>query len=324
MERFQKLEDLWDRGPLVLAIGFFDGFHVGHQAVLAEARRMAKARGAAAGVVTFSPHPASVLFPERPVQLLQTEEEKETMMASLGMALAVILRPTQAFLGESAEEFLRSLRAVPGLRGVVCGENFSFGAGASGGPGDIARYFAGTDTAVSVVPLAVSEAIGGRVVSSTEIRRLVQEGDMRRAGALLGRYYSLSGGVARGFRRGTDDTGYPTANLAFGRERILPADGVYAAFARIRGRRFPAVTNVGTNPTFGNDGRTVETFILDFDESIYGEAFAVEFVERLRGEIRFPSVAALAAQIGSDVQRARELLQAEALRGASSLAAGQS
>lgn len=312
MKLVRKLADLQDCGPVVLAVGFFDGFHRGHQAVLAEARRMAEAAGALAGAVTFSPHPAAVLFPDRPVELLQTEEEKERMLAALGMDVAVIIRPTAAFLAESAEEFLRSLREIRGLRGVVCGENFTFGAGAAGTPDAMKRYFAGTDVAVFTVPLAVSGAIGGRVVSSTEIRRLVRDGDMRRAAALLGRRYSLSGGVARGFRRGTNDTGYPTANLVFGADRVLPADGVYASFARIRGRRFPAVTNVGRNPTFGNARRTVETFILNFDESIYGEPFAVEFVERLRGEIRFPSAAALAAQIAGDIARADRLLREEA------------
>lgn len=311
MKLLRSLADVRGFGPLVLAAGFFDGFHLGHRAVLGEARRMAERLGARPGVVTFSPHPGTVLFPDRPVRLLQTEEEKEAAMAALGMALAVILRPTKEFLAESADDFLRSLGAVPDLRGVVCGENFTFGAGAAGRPETIRAWFAGTETAVSVVPLTRSPVIGGRVVSSTEIRRLVEAGDMRAAAALLARPYALSGGVGRGFRRGTDDTGFPTANLVFGPERVLPADGVYAAYAVIRGRRWPAVTNVGTNPTYGNAARTVETFILHFSEDIYGEAFSVEFVERLRGEIRFPSAAALAAQIAADVARAERLLAEE-------------
>lgn len=311
MQLVHNLRDVRGPEPLVLAVGFFDGFHRGHQAVLEEARRMAAALGASAGVVTFFPHPATVLHPGQPVHLLQTEAEKEQLMAGLGMKLAVILRPTREFLGESAETFLRSLREIPGLRGIVCGENFTFGAGAAGTPEELVRYFAGTDVSVSVVPLMRSGAIGGRVISSTEIRRLVQEGDMRTAACLLGRPYVLSGGVTRGFRRGTEDTGFPTANLSFGEERVLPADGVYAAFAQIRGRKYPAVTNVGCNPTFGNTERTVETFILHFDTMIYDEAFSVEFVERLRGEIRFPSAAALAAQITQDVARAERILAEE-------------
>lgn len=111
---------------------------------------------------------------------------------------------------------------IPGLRGIVCGENFTFGAGAAGTPEELVRYFAGTDVSVSVVPLMRSGAIGGRVISSTEIRRLVQEGDMRTAACLLGRPYVLSGGVTRGFRRGTEDTGFPTANLSFGKNGSFP------------------------------------------------------------------------------------------------------
>lgn len=308
MNMYHHLKELHHVGPLVLGMGFFDGFHRGHQAVLAEVRRLAAERGAAAGLLTFSPHPMTLLFPDRPVELLQSEEEKEAMMADLGMDLALIIRPTKAFLGESPEAFLSALGGLPDLRGLVCGDNFTFGAGAAGRPEDLVRHFEGTGTAVSIVPLS---SLGGRVISSTEIRRLVQEGDMRGAAECLGRYYSLSGAVTGGFRRGTRETGYPTANLAMGPERIRPADGVYAVFAVRDGVRREAVTNVGRNPTFGNAAVTVETFILDFDEDLYGKPFCIEFVERLRGEIRFPSVEALTAQIGEDVRRARAILAAE-------------
>ena len=159
------------------------------------------------------------------------------------------------------------------------------------------------------MPLKRSEAIGGRVISSTEIRRLIREGDVETAAELLGRFYSLSGDVVHGFRRGAEAIGFPTANLSFGPARVLPADGVYATYARIHGHRYPAVTNVGKNPTFGNKERTVETFILDFDDHIYGEPFLVEFVKRLRGEKKFKSVEALGAQIAADVEIANETLR---------------
>lgn len=303
-----ELAALRELGPIVAAAGFFDGFHAGHQAVLAEAKRLAAEKNALPGVITFHPHPEAVLFPERPVRLLETEEEKERYMEEAGMAFAAVIRPTKNFLAEAAEDFLKDLAAVTGLRGFVCGENFTFGAGAAGGPAEIERYFAGTETAVRVVPMARSPAIGGRPVSSTEIRRLLSAGDVKTAALLLGRRYALAGDVAHGFRRGTDAVGYPTANLAFPADRALPADGVYASFARVRGKRWPAVTNVGTNPTFGVAARTVETFVLDFDGSIYGEPFAVEFAERLRGEIRFSGAEALAEQIGQDIKRARQIL----------------
>lgn len=312
MRILRHMEDLPDAGPLVLGMGFFDGFHRGHQAVLAEVRRQADEAGALAGVLTFFPHPAALLFPQRTVELLQTEEEKEAMMAAMGMDIALIIRPTAAFLAEGPEDFLHSLGRCPNLRGLVCGENFTYGAGAAGRPEDMARHFAATGTAVTIVPLL---SMDGRVISSTAIRRLVQSGDMRGAAECLGRYYSLSGGVAEGFKRGTNETGYPTANLSIGKERILPADGVYASFAEVCGTRHFAVTNVGTNPTFGNEHRTVETFLLDFSGDLYGKPFRIEFVERLRGEIRFSSTEALARQIGEDIRRVEHLLRAEAENG---------
>lgn len=307
MRIVHRLQDI-PEGRWVLGVGFFDGFHKGHQEIAAAVKVLAKETDAQPGILTFSPHPASVLFPDRTIELLQTEAEKETYLAAAGMALAVILRPTKEFLAEPAEEFLRELRAVPGLSGIVCGENFSFGKGAEGNPAMLAAYFQHTEVTVRTMPLMRSEEIGGRVISSTEIRRLLREGDVTTAHHLLGRFYSLSGDVVHGFRRGTDAIGFPTANLSFGPGRVLPADGVYATYARIHGRRYPAVTNIGKNPTFDNKERTVETFILDFDDHIYGQPFAVEFVKRLRGEKKFESVEALKTQIALDIERAKKKL----------------
>ena len=186
-----ELAALRELGPIVAAAGFFDGFHAGHQAVLAEAKRLAAEKNALPGVITFHPHPEAVLFPERPVRLLETEEEKERYMEEAGMAFAAVIRPTKNFLAEAAEDFLKDLAAVTGLRGFVCGENFTFGAGAAGGPAEIERYFAGTETAVRVVPMARSPAIGGRPVSSTEIRqRVIAAREKMAAGAALVQLYS--------------------------------------------------------------------------------------------------------------------------------------
>ncbi len=302
------LEELPAGQPVVLAAGFFDGFHRGHQSILKKARDMAAEEGAVPGILTFYPHPASVLFPGRPAELLQSEKEKEETMAALGMAAAVILRPTKEFLAEPPLVFLQTLKKISSLRGIVCGTNFTFGRNAEGTAAMLKAYFEGTAVRAAVLPLLTSPVIGGRVISSTEIRRLMKEGDMERAALLLGRPVSLSGDVVHGFRRGTEATGFPTANLSFAKSRVLPRDGVYAVRAVIHGKRYPAVTNVGKNPTFGNGERTVETFILDFDNSIYGEPFSIEFVHYLRGEIHFPSVEALKEQIGQDICRARSLL----------------
>ncbi len=306
MKTVHTFAALSDEAPVVFAIGFFDGFHLGHRQILTAAADLAKTKNAALGVITFFPHPATILFPERIFNVLETEAGKARLMEALGVDLVVSLPVTRAFLAESPETFLAELAAVPTLAGLVCGENFTFGQNAVGTPVMLSEYFAKRNVPVRVLPLLTSEAIGGRIVSSTEIRALLRKGDVRTAAALLGRPYRLSGDVAQGFRRGSDLLGFPTANLTLSENQILPADGVYATKVEVAGARFSAVTNIGTNPTFGNETRTVETFILDFNETIYGKPFAAEFTERLRGEKKFETPEALRAQIKEDVRRAKK------------------
>lgn len=308
MNILHHLYEIPENRPVVFAVGFFDGFHVGHLAILERARGMAKAFNAAPGLLTFCPHPASVLRPERPVELLQSEEEKEAFAEKLGFSLIVLLHPTKEFLAEPAESFLKELAEIPGLCGIVCGENFTFGAGAMGNSTMLSKYFAGSRIHADILPLQTSEAIDGRVISSTEIRSLLKAGNVERAAILLGRRPSLSGDVVHGFRRGTEAIGFPTANLAFGPDRVLPKDGVYAVYAEIGGQHYPAVTNIGKNPTFGNGVRTVETFILDFDNMLYGKPFRIEFVKYLRGEVKFSSIDSLKKQIEKDIEAAKNIL----------------
>ena len=308
MEIYHSFSEIQREKPFVCAIGFFDGFHLGHRAILEAARNLAKEKDAEWGIITFDPHPEAVLFPQKKMQYLETLPEKLSEAERLSARFAVICPVTEEFLHESADTFLQCLSALPKLTGMVCGENFTFGRNAEGKPDAMRAFLAEKGISVSVLPLMTSEEIGGRPISSTEIRALLLEGDVSKAAALLGRFYRLSGDVAHGFRRGTEAVGYPTANLSFDETRILPADGVYATVVEIRGEKFPAVTNIGKNPTFGNQNRTVETFILDFDETIYGESFSVSFVGRIRGEKKFENAAALSGQIENDIEAAREIL----------------
>ena len=206
------------------------------------------------------------------------------------MDLAVFIRPTKEFLSETAESFLKNLADIPGIKGIVTGDNFSFGKGASGNVSSMKSYFEGSDVAVVTAPL-VSEA-----------------GKVEEAAKLLGRNYTMSGDVVHGFHRGNDLLGFPTANLRMPDARVLPADGVYATKTRIEGKCYPSVTNIGTNPTFGNSEKTIETFIIDFDEEIYGKSFTLEWVKYIRGEVKFDSVDALKAQIESDIETAKKIL----------------
>ncbi len=299
------LHDLPTDASFVLGIGFFDGCHLGHQAVFSEVKRLAKEKGAQPGVLTFYPHPMTVLAPDIHVPLLQSMDERMDALTAAGMEYSVCIRPDEAFLAQSAEHFLQDLSRLPGLCGLVTGENFSFGHGGLGKSEDLLRFFAGSRVTVRIVPLHESS---GEHISSTAIRQALLAGEVEKAQRLLGRPYTIRGDIVHGFRRGHDVLGFPTANLAVSEDRVLPPDGVYATRALVKGHTFPAITNIGNNPTFGNTKKTIETFIFDFDESIYGASFSLAWVSHIRGEMKFASPDLLVAQIHQDIQKAKDIL----------------
>lgn len=305
MEMYHSLHEIPKDKKLVLAIGFFDGCHKGHQVVFEKVRELAAEKGAIPGVLTFFPHPMTVLAPHIRVPLLQSEEEKMISLAAAGMELAVFIRPDQKFLSESAETFMTNLSSLGNLSGLVAGENFTFGKGARGNSSGMAEFFKETKVTVDIVKLVEGK---GAPYSSTRIREAVLSGNMEEAARLLGRNYSMQGDVVHGFRRGHEVLGFPTANLSFREDRVLPPDGVYATRAIVSGRKYDAITNIGTNPTFGNTERTIETFIFHFEESIYGKPFTLEWVSRLRGEKKFESFDELKKQIAVDIKQAEIVL----------------
>ena len=300
-----RFEELPSHQNYVFGIGFFDGCHVGHQAVFQEVKRLAKEKGALPCLITFFPHPMTLLAPAIHVSLLQSEMEKMEAMKQAGIELVLCIRPSHTFLSISAESFLQTLKTISGLKGIVTGANFTFGKGALGNSDLLTRYFQGTDVTVHILPLETKE---NHQISSTDIRKLILSGHMEEASALLGRNYTITGDVVHGFRRGHTVLGFPTANLDVPPDRVIPIDGVYATYAVVAGRRFSSITNVGNNPTFGNTKKTIETFIFDFDETIYGKSFTLEWVHYIRGEITFSSVEALISQIQKDIQEAKRIL----------------
>lgn len=285
----------------VWAIGNFDGLHRGHQALFARARELAARSGTAAGVLTFSPHPARVLNPPLAPPLILTEEEREAGIAAAGMELLCVLRFDRALASLPADEFARRVLVEGmGARGVVVGEGFRFGHRAAGTVEDLRRHVA----EVAVVP-PVTE--GDLVCSSSKIRELVLAGKVEAAARLLGRPYQLAGKVVQGDMRGRT-IGIPTANLETRRE-LLPKVGVYATRALLAdGRAFPSVTNIGLRPTFGGQGVRIEAHLLGFDGDLYGQVLRLDLVERVRDEMRFSSAEALVAQIHEDIAAARRVL----------------
>jgi riboflavin kinase / FMN adenylyltransferase len=282
--------------PRHVAVGTFDGVHLGHREVI---------RGADT-VLTFDPHPASVVTPARAPRLLTTPERKAELIASLGVQEMVVVPFDDALAGRSAAEFVDDM-LVGGLGAVQVsvGENFRFGHGAQGDP---ALLRADGRFTSRVVPLL---EVDGEVVSSSHIRGLILGGAIEYAGQLLGTPFMVGGDVAHGDERGRT-LGYPTANLVPREGYVIPAHGVYACRATLdSGETHPAATNVGVRPMFETGrGELIEAYLLDFDGDLYDRPLRVEFLKRLRGERRFDSVQALIEQMGHDVDEARAIATA--------------
>lgn len=291
----------WPRGALHLAIGVFDGVHVGHEAVvrhLVEGARMASATAVAA---TFDPLPIQVLAPGAPPSALSDARERARLLAAAGVEVVVAFPYDEAFARMRAGEFVDRLRAAGDLRRIVVGADFRFGHGREGDVG-LLRASGGWEVDV-VAPVQVD----GEVVSSTRIRNLLLAGRVEDAAVLLGRPYQVPGRIEHGEKRGRA-LGYPTINVATPRERLLPRDGIYATYVTLGGERHPAATSLGVRPTFGGGERVLESYLIDWSGEAYGETVTTAFVRRLRDELRFASAEELVRQIERDVAEARSAL----------------
>ncbi|HEX4186860.1 MAG TPA: bifunctional riboflavin kinase/FAD synthetase [Solirubrobacteraceae bacterium] len=287
-----RLPDV-ERRERSVAVGTFDGVHLGHRAVI----------DGSESVLTFDPHPVSVVAPQHTPKLLTTPERKAELIASLGVQELIVIPFDADFARRSADEFIEDvLVGALGATRVAIGENFRFGHKAQG---DTRLLAADRRFTTDVRPLL---EVGGEIVSSSHIRGLVLAGDIAQANALLGSTFQLSGEVAHGDKRGRE-LGFPTANLVPDEALALPGHGVYACLANGR----PAAVSVGVRPTFQTGrGELIEAYILDFDEDIYGSELRVDFLERLRGERRFASSEALIEQMHRDVEQTRRVAQSPA------------
>lgn len=292
------------RVPVVVGLGTFDGMHLGHQALLADAVRIAGEQGGRAAAITFDPHPLAVIAPPPEPFLLTTIEERLGLIASLGNDLTLVVRFDEQFRQIGAQEWMELLLRHVRMSDLVCGSNYTFGRD-RGGNVDLLRGWADSKgVRVHVVPPV---HVGGALVSSTLIRRLLRSGDVAEAARYLGRWYTLRGTVQRGNARG-QKLGFPTANLAPPEEKLIPGIGIYAAMARTERGTHQAAVSIGTRPTFGPGTLVVEAYLLDFTGDLYGEDLELQFVQRLRDELAFSSEAALVRQIRDDVEETRRLL----------------
>lgn len=296
---------LSDMPKSVVALGTFDGVHLGHREVLRRCVSRAKQENVPSVVFTFHKHPLEVIRPQFAPELLTDLEDKLALIQDAGIENTVIARFDDEMARATPEEFVREI-LVDSLRAkwVVVGFNYTFGWKAEGNAKSLKdlgeKYGFGVEVSKPVV-------VGGTVVSSTRIRTALAKGDVEAACEMLGRPFSIKGKIVRGHSRGKT-LGYPTVNLDVSREITLPQRGVYASYVCVEGRMFKAVTNVGTRPTFQGEAMTVETYIIGFEGDLYGETLRVLFAKRLRDEIRFESGEALAYQISQDVERAKAVL----------------
>lgn len=285
-------------GPVSIAVGVFDGVHLGHRAVLRAALDSASGSSGVAVALTFDPHPSKILRPGQAARLLTSTRHKLALIGEMGFRHVLVVPFDQTFAAVPAEDFVRQLHGECGdLRAICVGEGWRFGHGRAGDVGLLERL--GTELGYSTVEVAPVR-IGETVVSSTLIREAIASGDLNAAESYLGRRYAVLGTVIKGDGRGRQ-LGFPTANLSAHNEQF-PSDGVYAVRVQVGCRTLPGVANIGTRPTLYSQGeRLLEVHLPGFSGDLYDQDLGVEFVTFLRGEQKFASLDDLRGQIAKDV-----------------------
>jgi riboflavin kinase/FMN adenylyltransferase len=304
MNHYQSLEELRLQNSH-LTIGVFDGVHRGHQQIIQKLVKEAHAQNETAVVLTFDPHPASVLSGQE-IKCLTTPNERADLLASFGVDCVITQRFTRDLSAASAFEYMSTLKQSLGLKRLLIGYDFALGKGREGNASRLTEIGQELDYAVEVIP-ALSDESG--VISSTEIRKLISTGNVGEANKLLGHHYTMSGEVIQGAKRGRT-IGFPTANVDYPKEKATPTNGIYACWAYLGEEKFMAATNIGFNPTFTPERKipSLEAYLLDFDRDIYGQILKLEFAARIRDELKFDSIEALIQKIREDVDETRKML----------------
>ena len=297
-----KIADVW------LTIGSFDGVHKGHQAIVRDLTTGAKAAGVPAVLITFYPHPVAILRGRNFPYYLSSPEEKAEYLNNLGIDVVITYPFNRKIANKSARQFIIDLKKHLNILHLQVGYDFTMGKNRDGDFSTLQILGQEYDFTVKISHPIEDE---GGVISSSRIRFLLGVGQIKEATLLLGRNYSIQGIVEVGDQRGRI-LGFPTANMVVWSEKVIPTAGVYACIARVRGKTWGAVTNIGVRPTFETSPvpPRVETHLLDFDDDIYGENIQLDFIARLRDEQRFTSIDNLVTQIQRDTEEARRILSA--------------
>jgi len=300
----EKLAELSPEKDMLLTIGVFDGVHLGHKYLISQLMEHARQQNLLSGVVTFRQHPQEVLSPRTKLPYLTNLAEKVNLLKNEGVEVVITLSFTRELAQLSAGQFVSLLRKYLRMRGLIIGPDFALGRNREGNVNTLRKLGQDMHFNVIVIPPVM---VNSEVVSSTAIRNALADGDVKRVVSLIGRYFSLQGRVTTGAGRGLE-LGFPTANLEVDPKQALPLEGVYATWAYIDDKVCQSVTNIGRRPTFGGNGRTVETYILDYHGNLYGRELRIDIVERLRGEKRFDTVEELKKQIAEDVKQGVAIL----------------
>lgn len=305
MEIIRVREKIYHRfnAPSV-SLGNFDGVHVGHQAIIGKTVESAHNDQRDAIVYTFDPHPRVVLHKAPDIPRITTLTERADILEHMGIDVLILAEFTKEFASQAPMEFVRNVLVEElGAREIFVGENYRFGRNRAGTPETLKDVAPEMGFKVEVVPCT---NLGDERVSSSRIREHLLNGEICTANRLLGREFTLEGRVIHGHHRGKT-IGFPTANIK-PPEKLTPPDGVYAAYCRVGENTYPAVMNIGSNPTFADRRVSYEVHILDFDGDLYGDTIKVYLADRLRGEAKFDSVEQLKAQIRDDIHRCRGML----------------
>lgn len=306
LNSYKSLEDLIKRHPdkkLAIMMGNFDGVHLGHQDLINQALKECELYGLSLVILSFNPHPVCILKPDYKPFLLNTYEQKKRHLEQNRIEYFVEKTFTRDFSTQSPEDFLeRNLLSYPEVSALYFGYDFAFGANKKGNYDFVARY---CQDRVQVKKFDVFQ-VSDSEISSSLIRHSLRDSHVNEAKKFLGREFYLEGLVTKGEGRGKK-IGFPTANLSFHKDLIVPQKGVYKTLTKLRGMNYLSITNIGVNPTFHDNYHLgIETHIFDFDDDLYGEVIQVHFIEFLREEKKFSSVNDLVEQIQKDCERARE------------------
>ena len=289
----------------VITIGVFDGVHLGHQHLINSLKDHAKTLQCSSGVITFKNHPASIINPNFEPDFVTTLEHRISLLRNTKVDFVCPITFNNEVASLGAGDFIKLLQDHLGMKMLVVGPDFQMGKGREANVNELYKLGSQLGFELEVVKV---EQRNGISVRSTELRNQLSQGNVETVSLMLGRPFSITGKVVEGFKRGRE-IGFPTANLESENGISVPKNGIYSTIATVSGKKYMAASSIGTRPTFDNGSRTIEAFILDFNELIYGEKITLQFMNRLRDEIKYDSLEELIAQINDDVSKTRNSLE---------------